>query len=754
MGEVGKPVPRREGPEKVTGRRVYVDDWAPEGALTGVTVRSSVPRARIKAVHFDPGVPWDEITVVTAADLKAWGLHNVVALILDDQPVLADGVVNHPEEPVVLLAHPDPYVAEAARRKVRIEYEPLPAAVTLDQALAKAPLVWGADNVLKEIAIDKGDVDQAFSGAHLVVEGTYETGAQEQLYIETNGMIGEVDARTGKVTVWGSLQCPYYVHKALKALFVGKAEVRVVQMETGGGFGGKEEYPSIIAAHVALLAKKAKRPVKMIYDRSEDMEATTKRHPSRTRHRTAVDERGRLLAMDVEFLLDGGAYATLSAVVLSRGAIHACGPYDCPNVRVRARALATNSPPNGAFRGFGAPQSVFAVERQMDLVARRLGLSPEDFRKRNLLARGKATATGQVVKEDPDIEGLMARAFKLSDYEAKRAAYARQPADARLRKGIGFATFMHGAGFTGSGEKYLASEAAVDVTPEGRVRVLSASTEIGQGTITIFSQIAADALGLPLAMVEVAQPDTDVVPDSGPTVASRTVMVVGRLVERAAQDLRRLLVDSGALPKSAAAGPLDPEAFKRAAATYRERHGLLRALVKYQPPPDIVWDDKTYKGDAYATFAWACYVAELTVDMDTLQVQVDDFVAVQEVGHVVHPVLAAGQIEGGVAQGVGYALTEEVVMREGRMANGRMANYIVPTAADAPTIRVEFVERPSPHGPGKGAKGIGELPLDGAAPAIAAALDLALGGDARVHAIPATPERLLALRVAQRGGVR
>ena len=365
---LGRSIPRKEGKAKVTGSARYVDDVTLPGMVFGATVRSSVPRGIIRDISYKPGVPWDEFTVVTAADVPG---SNRVALIVDDQPYLASDRINHPEEPVVLLAHPDRHMVELGRRHVVIDVEPLPAVFEIEEALAARTVIWGEDNLFKAYLVSRGDVDEAFRHAPTIVEGEYETGAQEQLYIEPNGMLAIADAESG-VTVWGSMQCPYYIHKALVGLFdVAPEKVRVVQMETGGGFGGKEEYPSVIAGHAALLAWKSGRPVKLLYDRAEDMAATTKRHPSRTRHRTAIDRDGRLLAMDIEFVIDGGAYCTLSPVVLSRGTIHAAGPYVCPNIRIRGRAVATNAPPHGAFRGFGAPQSIFALERQMDRRGRR-----------------------------------------------------------------------------------------------------------------------------------------------------------------------------------------------------------------------------------------------------------------------------------------------------------------------------------------------------------------------------------------------
>jgi CO/xanthine dehydrogenase Mo-binding subunit len=728
---IGKSVPRKEGREKVTGRAKYVDDLKFPGMIFGATVRSPVARGRILGIHFEPGIPWEEFTVVTAKDIPG---KNCVALLIDDQPCLAAEFVNHPEEPVVLLAHPDKYLLEEARRAVRIEIEPLPTVFSMDDSLARKHVIWGTDNIFKSYQVNKGHVDAALREADLIVEGTYETGAQEQLYIEPQGMIAQANAEEG-VTVWGSLQCPYYVHKALVVLFgLPKDRVRVVQAETGGGFGGKEEYPSMIAAHAALLAWKSGKPVKIIYDRAEDMVATTKRHPSRTKHRTAVTRDGKLMAMDIDFTLDGGAYETLSPVVLSRGTIHAAGPYNCPNVRIRSRAVATNAPPHGAFRGFGAPQSVFALERHLDRVADAVGLAPDKFRRRNFIHQGETISVGQVIQEKVDMERLMNRAFELSGYYVKRKRFATENPGRIIRKGIGFASFFHGAGFTGSGEEHLASEVAAEATRDGRVRVMAASTEMGQGTNTIFSQIAGDVLGIDQEQIEIVQPDTANVPNSGPTVASRTSMIVGKLVETAALEIRGKLVNGGYLAHEYSAAE-----FAEACRRYSERTGPLASFVKYEHPRDLLWDDERYEGHAYGAYAWAVYVVEVSVDMRTAEVRVDDFVAVQEVGKVINPVLAAGQIEGGVAQGIGIALYENVVWQEGRMVNGQMTNYIMPTSMDVPSIRVYFEEIPYERGPA-GAKGIGELPLDGTAPAIANAISHATG--ANITRVPVTPEVL------------
>ena len=738
----GQSVERKEGREKVTGRAKYVDDLDFSGMIHGVTVRSSVARGRILSIRYDDGISWNEFTIVTAADIPGT---NEIALILHDQPCLASEFINHPEEAVVLLAHPDKYLLEQARLAVHIDVEPLPAVFTIEDSLARRAIIWGEDNVLKSYHMEKGNVESAWAGADFIVEGEYRTGAQEQLYIENQGMIATANPAEG-VTVWGSLQCPYYVHKALMPVFGLPAEkIRVIQSETGGGFGGKEDFPSIIAAHAALLAWKSGKRVKIVYDRAEDMVATTKRHPSRTRHRTGVTREGKLVAMDIDLVLDGGAYATLSAVVLSRATIHAAGPYVCPNVRIHSQAIATNAPPHGAFRGFGAPQSIFALERHLDRVAHAVNLTPEEFRRRNFIHAGQTTATGQVIREDVDFDDLLDRALKESDYHARQKRFAAENPGAAIKRGMGLACFMHGAGFTGSGEVYLASVVELEATSEGCVRILAASTEIGQGANTIFSQIAADALGIGYDRIEVAQPDTAAVPNSGPTVASRTSMVVGNLVRKAALGLKQSLVDSGLLCDAC-----NEDEFVRACKRYIETRGPLRSRTQYEAPPGLYWDDATYSGDAYGTYAWAVYVAEVAVDTATYEARVTDFVAVQEIGKVIHPVLAAGQIEGGVAQAIGMTLYENVVWRQGRMANGQMTNYIMPTAADIPPIRVFFEEHPYPFGPG-GAKGIGELPMDGPAPAILNAIEDATG--ICLREIPATPEVLMEAMTKKAGAL-
>ena len=723
---VGTNVPRKEAAAKLLGQAVYTDDLTLPGMLHGATVRSTIARGRITGIEYAPHIPWHEFTIVTAADIPG---RNLVPMFLEDQPLLAEARVNHPEEAIVLLAHPDRERLAAAVAGVGVTYEAEPAIFTIAESLRLDPVVWGHgehSNLFKHFHLEHGEVDQAFAQADFIVEGVYETGAQEQLYIETNGMLATVekapDGTLQNVTVRGSIQCPFYVHRALKVAFdLPDEQVRVIQMETGGAFGGKEDFPSVLAGHAALLAMKSGRPVKMIYDRAEDMASTTKRHPSHIRHRTAVSKEGMLLAADIEIAIDGGAYATLSATVCSRATIHACGPYQWPAVRVQSKAVATNNPPSGAFRGFGAPQALFALERHMNKIARIVGLPAEELRRRNFLRTGGTTSTGQSIATPIDLDALLTRAFKESDYEAKTEQYKLENPTSAIKRGIGFASFMHGAGFTGSGERHLNSLVALEGTAAGKVRILVSSAEFGQGTNTILAQIVAESLHADYSDIEVAQPDTSQVPNSGPTVASRTGMVVGRLLQIAAANLLETLRLSGFLGDS-----YTPAEFPHAIRAYIQQFGTLRSEHRYQAPDTIFWDDQKYMGDAYPTYAWAVYVAEVAVDTATYTPTVVEFHALQEVGRVLHPLLAAGQIEGGVAQGIGYALYEKVIAPHGDMLNNQMTNYIMPTSADLPMIHAHFEEVPFEHG-AYGAKGIGELPMDGPAPAILNAIENALG---------------------------
>jgi CO/xanthine dehydrogenase Mo-binding subunit len=729
---VGSSMPRVDGVAKVTGRARYLDDLDAPGVWYGATVRSTVPHGVFEGFTLDPAFDWSTIAVATAADIPG---KNVIALIEDDQPALVPvgGKIMHVAEALVLLAAPTRELAFEASRHVKLHERTLPAIFSIDDALAVKEKLYGDSNVFKQFLIRKGhasdaEIEAAIAGAAQVIEGEYYTSPQEQMYIEPQAMMG--DWRGDRCELVGSMQCPYYVHKAMKAFLGCDGDgVIVTQSVTGGGFGGKEEYPSMLAAHVALLAKKAGHPVKIVYDREEDIAATTKRHPARTRHRLAIDARGEIAAIDIDVVMDGGAYVTLSPVVLSRGVLHAAGPYRCPMVRVRGRVVATNHPPHGAFRGFGAPQTTFAYERQIEKLALARREDPLALRKRLALRSGDTTATGQVLGASVGTDEVIAAIENVAGPAPARDGVVN---GAPVRRGRGLCFYFHGAGFTGSGEQRLAGRATVAAMPDGTFEVRASSTDIGQGAITTFTQIAAAALGVDAAQVIVVDPSTSQVPDSGPTVASRTCMVVGGVVDRASRQVRGKL-EAWGVEHGHAGKPL---------AELARAHGReLAETVTYEPPPGISWDDATYTGSAYPVFGWAACLVDVAVDLDSYEVTIERCVQAIDVGKAINPVIVRGQIEGGTLQALGWAVLENVVYRDGKVANANMTNCIVPTFADAPELETILVEVPYPFGP-SGAKGVGEIPMDGPAAAVANAVQDALG--CAFDALPISPEAVAA----------
>jgi CO/xanthine dehydrogenase Mo-binding subunit len=732
MNGIGESPPRPDGFAKVSGAARYVDDLVLPGMWHGATVRSPHPHARIRSVRFDPAAAPAGTVCVTAADLPG---PNGVQLLDDGWPILAGGFVLHVGEPVALVAAPTRLAARQALAAVTVDYEPLTPVFTLEGEEALPPLY--------ELRLENGDVDSAFARADHVIEGEYRTGLQEHIYIECQGMIAE--AADGGIRVTGSMQCPYYVHKALAhGLGLPEDKVQVRAAVVGGGFGGKEDFPSALALHAALLARACGRPVKMVYDRHEDIVATSKRHPALIRHRTAVDRDGRLLALDGEVLFDGGAYRTLSSVVLSRALLHSFGPYRWPCVRLRGKVLRTHTPPNSAFRGFGAPQTQFAIERQMDRIGRVLGLDPYEIRARNVVEPGDRLPTGQVLDETTSARLCLEEAERRTGFRAKWKALeeSREQGvpEGAPRRGIGLSLFFHGAGFTGNGERIMKSPVTARLLEDGRIEVLTAMTDMGQGCVAVFPQIAAAAAGVQPEDLAFAPPDTGDVPDSGPTVASRTTMIVGALIARTVSELRDRVLARSQPGESG-------ESFREAARRYRAEAGPVEVTFHHEPPEGQSFDESTYRGTAYPTYAWGADVVEVEVDADTLAVIPKQVTAVCEVGRAIHPTLCAGQIEGGTLQALGWALLEEVKLQDGRYLNDRLATYIIPTIKDSPRIDVHLLEQPWAGGP-FGAKGVGELPMDGGAPATAQAIENALG--AAVDEIPATPEKLMKILEAPR----
>jgi CO/xanthine dehydrogenase Mo-binding subunit len=733
QGWIGSSPPRVDGMAKVVGSAKYTADLKFEGALHAAVIRSQVPRGRLLGIDLDPTFDWSDVTVVMAEELE----RNVVAEIELDLPILVESEIRHAYEPIALLACADPAKLERSTRHVHVRVQELPAVLSIEQALEAKEILLAPDNVMKRYQVKLGDAPKAIEGCEVVVRGTYRVGHQEHLYLEPQAIVAWWDDQGVHVT--GSIQCPYYVHKALMhGLLLPTEKVEVIQAVTGGAFGGKEDYPSVIALQTALLSRKAGgRPVRLVFERKDDIEATTKRHPARVEITSGSDRDGKLRAVQINVVMDAGAYVTMTPVVLSRGTLHACGAYKWQDVLVDACAVVTNTPPNGAFRGFGAPQTIFAIERHLDAIAVEIGMDPLELRKKNLLEIGSVMPTGQVLQSSVGVAECVRITEAESGYAHKRTAYGRDGERVgRKARGIGASVFLHGAGFTGSGEERLKGVIAVDLLQGGRFRVRSSSTDMGQGTETVFQQIAATAAELPFESIEVAVPHTGRVPDSGPTVASRTVMIVGSVLDLAARELAGRVRSE---MKSSGLG------FAAAADRLLQVEKTVTVSRQYAPPPGVSFDDKTYTGTAYGAYAWSCDIAEVEVDLDTFEIKVIGFWSATDVGRAVHPVMCAGQIEGGSLQALGWALWEEVLWKDGRIINPRMTTYIVPTALDAPPMMTALVEEPYAYGPG-GAKGIGELPMDGGAPAIAAAVEHATGIVFR--SLPITPERILDARVA------
>ncbi len=735
---LGSNVPRREGAAKLRGKAQFVDDLPQEGVWVAGTVRADVPNARLIGIRRDEAFDWDRVVVITAADIPG---ENVVPVVLRDQPSLAEDLIRYQGQPVALVAAPDQATLTQAINSITIDTLPLEPVFDIDEALDAKTLIYGEDNLFRCIEITKGDAQGAIQAAAIVIGGEYRTGAQEHAYLEPQGMQAE---RTGDgITIRGSMQCPYYLVNAVAGLLdLPKEKIRVIPHLTGGAFGGKDDFPTMLGGHVALLAWKARQPVRLVYQRGEDMRFTSKRHPARIRHQTGFTRDGRLVGMSVELVLDGGAYSTMSPLVLSRASIHATGPYQCENIHVVARAVATNHPPRGAFRGFGAPQTLFAVETHLDYCASKLGVDPLELRRKNLIRRGGTLATGQNVGDDASALDVLELAVKESDFVARREAWAddNRQADSKSgnsrlkRRGIGLSLFMHGTGLSGYEEIIFKSGVALRGNADGTITALSSQVEVGQGTLTILAQLAAEGLGVPVEWVRTGQPDTNENLDSGP-MASRTATIIGGLLITAGKRFRADVERHHGSPLP------DPNEFRSAVAELVSHGSLSEVREHYCPPPDMKWDEETHRGDAYPTYAWACCVVALEVDTLAGEIDLIDVTAVQDVGKVVNPMFAAGQVQGGVAQGLGWALMENVVWNDGVMVGANLTDYCIPTSMDLPPIHAVFLEHPQPRAP-HGAKGLGELPMEGPAPAVVNALRNAL--DAQFTEVPVLPEIILA----------
>jgi len=704
MGIVGENIIRVDAASKADGTLQYTNDIEFNG-LYGAVVRSDIAHGNILSITFDDVFDFSEFVIVDYRDIEG---KNANVILTDDQPFLAEKRVMFIGDPILLLAHRSRKILREAVKYIEIKYKPLKPVFTMEASLDRQTIIYGDDNIFDSIQTVKG-IEPDYPSLKSL-EKRYSTPHQEQLYMETQSMIARYN--NGTIKIIGSMQCPFSVASALYDLTGEKVEVE--QAPTGGGFGGKEDYPSLIAAYAYLLSKKAAQDVKLVYDRAEDIAFTTKRHPSLLRYKSHFDDTGKLHALEIEITIDGGAYLTLTPVVLGRAVLHAAGFYDCEYIKVNARAVATNTPPNGAFRGFGAPQVIFGIERHMDDIARYLGISPMKVRERNLPHSRSISVSGAMIDEHARLRTLFEATREASGFDEKYGADTPY-------KGIGMALFMHGGGYTGLGETFLASEVWLDLKDDGTVEIRIGSVEIGQGTLTALPQIVADVLELPITMIRYHIPNTAKVADSGPTVASRTVMIVGELLMQASASLK------------AALGRYDNQLeYLEAVRNYLKYNTQNRFSAAYQKPDTIKWDEEHFYGNGYDGYSLGCYVAEVEVDPVDYRVRVSNFYAYNDIGKVVNPMMAEGQVEGGVAQGIGYALYERIVHQDGKLKSSRLSDYSVPLAADLPKLQVAFLNTHEPS------KGLGELPMDGPAAAVANALTHAL--DTAFDDITITPE--------------
>jgi len=746
---VRQPLPRHDQAEKVAGSTRYAGDLAFASMLHARLVRSPVPSARITARDASaalavPGV----VSVLFGEDVP----HNLiwvdvpgqtveVAALKASMEVLATDRVRFHGEPVALvIAETEEALAEACDL-VSVDYEELPTVFEPDQALAEgAPLVHVAGNLLGEWDMDRGDVDAAFAAADVVVEGTYQTQTVDHAYLESEVGVGWLDDE-GVLTLRVATQVVEHYRDVARILGIPEARVRVIAPYVGGGFGGKEDMT--VEPYLGLAVWRTRRPVRMQWTRQESLLARPKRHRMRLRYRTAADSGGKLLGQEIDITADSGAYAYLSALVLLYSAVHACGPYQVSNVRLRARCAYTNNPPTSAFRGFGGMQVVFGYEAQMDLLARELGLTPAEIRKRNALTRGDALPVGQMI----ETEVLLAQTI---DAVVDRAGAKPQPSGPRKAVGRGLASNMQSYGRL----VWLNDSAAawVGFQLDGSLSVRCAVPDIGGGQASSLAQIASEVLGVPMDRITVHFGDSALNPLAGTTTATRQLLMSGNAVYEASVLLRDgllaaaaealgepadgLRLEDGLVSGRAGGGMSLPDAL----VTCRRRNVPIEALGTFFGPKGQPVVKSLQADRVFPDFTFGTHLCDLEVDLDTGQVELLGYVAAHDVGRAINPRSVQGQISGAVAQGLGMALLEEIVMADGMNLTAGFFQYLIPTATDVPEIDVVVLESGEGMGP-FGARGIGEPPIGPPAAAVASAIQDAIG--VRPATLPITPERVL-----------
>jgi len=756
MHVVGRPLAHHDFIDKVKGSITYAADWELPGMLYARIVRATVPSGRIVSVDTDKARSIRGVAaIVTAEDVPSNQLveraSGGLGELLVAMPVLAHDRVRFAGEPIVLIAAETQQIADDAAELVQIEYEELPGVFDPEAALlADAPLVHDEGNVLVSWHIQRGDAQAALEGADVVIEGEYRTQHVEHAYLEPEAGVGWIE--NDVITLRVSTQIIEHATEIAEILALPANKVRVIAAYMGGGFGGKEDMT--VEPYLALLVWKSRRPVRMIWNRQESVLASTKRHPFVMRYKTGATKDGHIVAQDVDIIGDAGAYPFLSARIMFAGAALSCGPYFTPNVAVRSRAVFTNNVPTSAFRGFGAMQVTLGYESQMDRLAETLGMDKVEVRRRNFLHKGDLIPTGETLDTAVAVEETLRRALaRLGDKSV--------PSGPLKRVGRGFGCNMQPYGrtiwFRDRSSAWLSLQA------DGTLLIRSGVTDFGAGQAASLCQIAAEILGVPLERISVYIGDTALTPPAGGTFATRQLYMSGNAVMKAALSLRERIVPVAADALGCAVADVEFEDGRVIPATSPgEGAGnpegislgeLVRLCEARSVDPTVLFvfhaeanhrgfDPATGQGGSFPDYTYGTHAAEVEVDLETGEVQVLKYAACHDVGRAINPLRVEGQIQGGAMQGLGYALMEEIVLDEGRIASSLFANYLIPTSDDMPDVMVDIVESGEGKGP-MNARGIGEPPIGNSAPTIANAIADAIG--CRPTRLPITPERVLDL---------
>lgn len=700
--KIGDRIVRVDAVQKARGEAVYVCDMTLPNMQYAYMVRSTIARGRIKAIHV-PELP-EGYYFISAKDIPAQG-KNELWMIAKDWRCFAEDYVLYVGETIGLVVGPDRSVLKRIKAQIKIDYEEQTPAVTIDDGIhcVGGPMFPEKNsNVMCELFCEKGrPMDEVFAEADEVFEETIETPYQEHVHLETNSAIADME--DGKFVFYASAQCPFDIRKSIAGLLdIPYDDIIVRQCTTGGAFGGKEHFPDVLCGALLVAENKIRKPIKMVFDREEDTQFSVKRHPSKCIYKTAVKD-GKITGVYGHIYYNCGAYLSSSYVVLQRGVFHGNGVYTFDNTYLKGEGIGTNMFPSCAFRGFGAPQTLFAIETHLDHLAHHLGVDPLAFKMQYLAKKGDETTTNGHIIEEVKLPEMLDVITRESDYWRKAKEY--KPGCGR---GIGIALYNHGGAFTGNGEQAIIKAHARLVKTGDRVSIQVGSTEMGQGFKTSLRKICAATLGVSIDQIEYLDPDTSKVVDSGPTAASRSTMVVGRLVERAAQEMKE-----------------------------RWSEGDFTTEVEYEHPDGYPWDQATFRGDAYLGYGWGVACVEVEVDKLTNEVKTLGVWSSHEIGKAIDELIVHGQINGGILQSLGYGSMEKLEVKGGRFKQKSMSDYVIPTSMDFPKQFYHIQENPYPWGP-YGAKGMGELVFNGASAAYVDAVERAL--NTRFTSIPIPPE--------------